>query len=96
MIEVVSKKETKNGKEGVSLNVKIEGYSVEIGNEVLAIIHSLMKEVRDKDPALHLTCLMSISENPWILTGRDPNSDDMEADLIARAMSKVTDKSVIS
>ena len=96
MIEIVAKKETKNGKEGVDLNVKIEGTSIEIGSEVLAIIYSLMKEVRDNDLALHLNCLMAIRENPWILSGRDEPSDDVEADLMARAMSKMTDKSVIS
>lgn len=79
------------------VNVVFEGSNIEIANDVLNLIRSVMASLKTEDPLIHLAAIKIMVEEPTILTG-DPELGDMHRkDLtpFVKMMSDKTDESVI-
>lgn len=94
MVNVKARSEEVNGEAMVEVALEVNATGKELISESLTIIHSLMKELKSKDIVLHALCIQAIKDNIWVLTGEDEEED--KATLIAKAMSKMTDKNIIS
>ncbi len=87
MVEVKAQTEIRDGDSGVSVTTQLNGTSVDIAAEILAIIENLMRGIRRESPLLHMMIIQTIAENMEILSGDNDDKSDAEAEM-ARAMSK--------
>ena len=87
MVEVKAQTETRGADNGVSVTTQLNGTSVDIAAEILAIIESLMKGIKKESPLLHMLILQAIADNTEILRGDGDTKFDAEAEM-AEAMSK--------
>lgn len=72
MITVTAKSE--GGYTNVS--TKVEADSIAYMDEVLAIIKSLMKGLRENDVLMHAAVLQTLAEHPSILLGKGEDADE--------------------
>lgn len=87
MVEVKAQTETRGADNGVNVTTHLNGASVDIAAEILAIIESLMRGIKKESPLLHMLILQTIAENTEILSGDGDAKFDAEAEM-ANAMSK--------
>lgn len=72
MIEITATAETREGeKKGVAVSCHSEGEALYVMEESIAIIRTIMENLKQVDNALHLIVLEEIYKNPGILTGED-------------------------
>ena len=90
MIKVEAKSTVKGENQGTDISVEMRGTGEEIVNEALSIIKALMGDIKQNDRLLYMMCIHSIAKDMSILLGED------EEDVIAKKISDITDKSVIS
>ena len=87
MVEVKAQTETRGADNGVNVTTHLNGVSVDIAAEIIAIIENLMRGIKKESPLLHLLILQTIAENTEILSGDGDAKFDAEAEM-ANAMSK--------
>ncbi len=87
MVEVKAQTEIRGADNGVNVTTHLNGASVDIAAEILAIIESLMKGIKKESPLLHMLILQAIADNTEILSGDGDAKFDAEAEM-AEAMSK--------
>lgn len=73
MIEIKTTTNKDNMTTGTSISVNADG--LEYMAEVISIIESLMKGLRENDIYMHATVLKIIADHPHILLGEDEESD---------------------
>lgn len=72
MIDIKAKAGVKDGKKkGVAVSCHSQGEALIIIEESIAIIRTIMENLKQVDNALHLIVLEEIYKNPGILTGED-------------------------
>lgn len=72
MIDIKAKAGVKDGKKkGVAVSCHSEGEALYVMEESIAIIRTIMENLKQVDNALHLIVLEEIYKNPGILTGED-------------------------
>lgn len=72
MIEITATADTREGKKkGVAVSCHSEGEALYVMEESIAIIRTIMENLKQADNALHLIVLEEIYKNPGILTGED-------------------------
>ena len=91
MIEVKATTVEKDGEKGVQIEAQTEGSGLEIVNETLFIIKSLMGNLKRESPLLHLMAVKTIADNRDILCGDE--AEDKER--AAKAMSEIMSKAII-
>lgn len=72
MITITSKSEG----EHTNVSTKVEADSITYMNEVLAIITSLMKGLRESDILMHAAVFQVLAEHPSILLGKEEDADE--------------------
>ena len=87
MVEVKAQTETRGADNGVNVTTHLNGTSVDIAAEILAIIENLMRGIKKESPLLHALILQTIADNTEILSGGSDDKSDAEAEM-AEAMSK--------
>lgn len=72
MIDIKAKAGVKEGKKkGVAVSCHSQGEALIIMEESIAIIRTIMENLKKANETLHLMVLEEIYENPGILTGKD-------------------------
>ena len=72
MIDIKAKAGVKDGKKtGVAVSCHSEGEALYIMEESIAVIRTIMENLKQADKTLHLIVLEEIYKNPGILTGED-------------------------
>lgn len=89
MIEI--KAEADASKRGTTISNHIEGTLEEILNEALAVIESLIGNIKKQSVLGHAMLLKALADNPEIFTGE---SED-EHERFAKMMAEMTSKQVI-
>lgn len=73
MIEIKATTNAENGSTGCEINVNANG--LEYMAEIISIVESLMKGLKENDAFLHATVIKIFAEHPHILLGEDEESD---------------------
>lgn len=73
MIEVKAKADVE--RQGTSISTSMEGMGIELVNEAIAIIKSVMGSLKSTDQTLHMVALAQIAMDSSILIGDDDESD---------------------
>lgn len=85
MIDIKAKAGVKDGKKkGVAVSCHSEGEALYIMEESIAIIRTIMENLKQADETLHLMVLEEIYENPGILTGEDSKEKIKEIKKISK------------
>lgn len=72
MIDIKAKAGVKDGKKkGVAVSCRSQGEALIIMEESIAIIRTIMENLKKANETMHLMVLEEIYENPGILTGED-------------------------
>lgn len=72
MIDIKAKAGVKDGKKkGVAVSCHSQGEALIIMEESIAIIRTIMENLKKANETMHLMVLEEIYENPGILTGED-------------------------
>ena len=72
MIDIKAKAGVKDGKKkGVAVSCHSHGEALIIMEESIAIIRTIMRNLKEVNEAMHLMVLEEIYENPGILTAED-------------------------
>lgn len=72
MIDIKAKAGVKDGKKkGVAVSCHSQGEALIIMEESIAIIRTIMENLKKANETIHLMVLEEIYENPGILTGED-------------------------
>lgn len=87
--KVLSIDENEDMGASIDLETEMEGRGIELMHETLAIIRTLMRDIRNESPVLHLVLIREIAHNPDILLGRDEGDRDTDFGMkMANLMSK--------
>lgn len=85
MIDIKAKAEVKVGKkQGVAVSCHSEGEALYIMEESIAVIRTIMENLKQADKTLHLIVLEEILKNPGILTGEDSKEKIKEMQKISK------------
>lgn len=84
---VKAEAQTDKEKGGCNTSVQVEGTGRDIINEILCIIETLMKDLKDTDEVLHAIALQAIADNPEILTGEDAELVEVKSVRIAKGLN---------
>lgn len=72
MIDIKAKAGVKDGKKkGVAVSCHSQGEALYVMEESIAIIRTIMENLKKANETMHLMVLEEIYENPGILTGED-------------------------
>lgn len=80
------------------VDIVLEGSKIDIANDTLNLIRSLMASLKTEDPLMHFAVIKIMAEEPTILTGDTEELGDMHREDLSpfvRMMSEKTDESVI-
>ena len=85
MIDIKAKAGVKDGKKkGVAVSCHSEGEALYIVEESIAVIRTIMENLKQADETLHLLVLEEIYQNPEILTGKDSKEKIKEMQTISK------------
>lgn len=91
MIDIKAKAGVKDGKKkGVAVSCHCEGEAILIMEESIAVIRTIMENLKQADKTLHLIVLEEIYENPGILTGEDSKEKIKEMQKISNNTKKTS------
>ena len=90
MIEI--KAESDANKRGTAISSHLEGTLEEILNESLAVIESLIENIKKQSVLGHAMLLKALADNPEIFMGE---SEEDEHEKLAKMMAEMTSKHII-
>ena len=91
MIEVKAEAREKESKEkGVAVSCHCQGEAIYIMEESIAVIRTIMENLKQADKTLHLIVLEEIYKNPGILTGEDSKEKIKEIQKISKNTKKAS------